>query len=255
MEEKQKCVVLLSGGMDSLTTLALAIEQNFDPYLIHLNYGQKTEEAELKSFHKIAAFYGIKEENKIVCHTNFFSILKGSSLIDKEMEIPKGKLENKSVPPSTYVPFRNGLLLSLAVSYAEKIGAKTIFFGAVSSDFSGYPDCNMEFIEKFRDAAESGTSTLQGLKITAPLVNMKKSQILSLAIRLGAPIHYSWSCYKRTDLACGECDSCLLRLRAFQEIGISDTIPYAIFSKDKEMAKVEKLIRLKRLLKALTAGT
>lgn len=254
MEEKQKCVVLLSGGMDSLTTLAIAIEQNYEPYLIHLNYGQKTEEAELKSFNKIAAFYGIQEEQKIVCHTNFFSLLKCSSLIDKEMEIPKGNLESKNIP-STYVPFRNGLLLSLAVSYAEKIGCKTIFFGAVSADSSGYPDCREEFIEKFRECAEKGTSSLQGLRIIAPLVNLKKSQILALATRLGAPIHYSWSCYKRNDLACGECDSCLLRLRAFQEIGSSDPIPYAKFSKDRELPKVDKLVRLKRLLTALTSRT
>lgn len=251
MEDKQKCVVLLSGGMDSLTTLAVAIEQKFDPYLIHLNYGQKTEEAELRAFNKIATFYGIKEEQRIVCHTNFFSLLKGSSLIDKEMEIPKGNLNNTEIP-STYVPFRNGFLLSMAVSYAEKIRCKTIFFGAVSADSSGYPDCREEFIDKFTQCAKSG-STISDLRIIAPLVNLKKSQILTLAIRLGAPLHYSWSCYKRNDLACGECDSCLLRLRAFEEIGSSDSIPYAKFSKDKELSKIEKLIRLKRLLNALTA--
>ncbi|MCX7830658.1 MAG: 7-cyano-7-deazaguanine synthase QueC [Acidobacteria bacterium] len=254
MEVKEKCVVLLSGGMDSLATLAVAIDQNFEPYLIHLNYGQKTEEAELKSFNKIASFYGIKEENRIICHTNFFSLLKCSSLIDKESEIPKGELNSRRIP-STYVPFRNGLLLSLAVSYAEKVGCKTIFFGAVSADSSGYPDCTEEFINKFRDCAEKGTAYLKDLKIVAPFVNMKKSQILSIASRLGAPLHYSWSCYKRNDLACGECDSCLLRLRAFEEIGSADPIPYAKFSKDKELPKVDKLVRLKRLLTALTSRT
>ncbi len=253
MEEKQKCVVLLSGGMDSLTTLAVALEQNFDPYLIHLNYGQKTEEAELRAFNKIATFYGIKEDKRIVCHTNFFALLKGSSLIDREMEIPKGNLDS-GVIPSTYVPFRNGLLLSLAVSYAEKIMCKTIFFGAVSADFSGYPDCRQEFIDKFAECAKAGT-TITDIRIIAPLVSLKKSQILTLATRLGAPLHYTWSCYKRNDLACGECDSCLLRLRAFEEIGSSDPIQYAKFSKDREPSKIDKLVRLKRLLSALTAKT
>lgn len=252
MENKEKCVVLLSGGMDSLTALAIAIEQNFDPYLLHLNYGQKTEEAELKSFNKIANFYSILEDKRVVCHTNFFSILKGSSLIDSEMEVPKGNLERLEIP-STYVPFRNGFLLSLAVGYAEKINSKTIFFGAVSQDSSGYPDCSQEFIEKFRECAQSGTTNLKDLKIVAPLVKLRKSEILSLAIRLGAPLHYSWSCYKSNELACGECDSCLLRLRAFREIGSSDPISYAQFSKNKEFSNVEKLIRLKRLLSALTS--
>lgn len=252
MEEKEKCIVLLSGGMDSLTTLAIAIEHNFEPYLLHLNYGHKTDEAELRSFNKIANFYNIPEDKRVVCHTNFFSILKGSSLIDSEIEVPKGNLERLEIP-STYVPFRNGFLLSLAVCYAERINSKTIFFGAVSQDSSGYPDCSQEFIEKFRECAQIGTTNLKDLKIVAPLVNFKKSQILSLAIRLGAPLHYSWSCYKRNDLACGECDSCLLRLRAFQEIGSTDPISYAQYSKSKEVSKVEKLVRLKRLLSALTS--
>ncbi len=252
MEEEKRCVVLLSGGMDSLTTLAIALENGFKPFLLHLNYGQKTEEAELKAFKKIASFYNIKEDQTIISHTNFFSLLGGSSLTDAKMEIPKGDLERNEIP-STYVPFRNGILLSLAVSYAERVEANSIFFGAVSADSSGYPDCKIGFIEKFLDAAKEGTSKLKELKIIAPLVNLKKTQILNIATRLGAPLHYSWSCYKRNDVACGECDSCLLRLRAFKEIGATDPIPYAKFSRNKEIGRVEKMIKLKRLLNALTS--
>jgi 7-cyano-7-deazaguanine synthase len=250
-EFKPSAVVLLSGGMDSLTTLAIAVDKGFDPHVIHVNYGQKTEEAEQKAFNKIAAFYNIPEEKRIVCHTNFFSVMGGSSLIDAKSKVPKAELGRKGIP-STYVPFRNGLLLSMAVSYADKIGAKVIFFGAVSADSSGYPDCRQEFIEKFAEGAKSGTKTLKDLKIAAPLVDLKKSQILSAATTLGAPLHYSWSCYQSNDLACGECDSCALRLRAFSEIGATDPISYAKFAKSKETSNVEKLVRLKRLLSALT---
>lgn len=249
---ERKCVVLLSGGMDSLTTLAIAIDKGFEPYLLHLNYGQKTEEAELRAFNKIASFYKIGEEKRVVCHTNFFSLLGGSALTDEKMEIPKGDLSRKEIP-STYVPFRNALLLAMATSYAEKIGAYAIFFGAVSHDSSGYPDCRIEFIEKFLEVIKLGTSTLKEFEIFAPLVNLRKSKILEVATTLGAPLHYTWSCYKRNDVACGECDSCLLRIRAFKEIGATDPIPYAKFSKDKETSKIEKMIRLKRLLNALTS--
>lgn len=254
MEEKKRCVVLLSGGMDSLTTLAIALREGFEPFLLHLNYGQKTEEAELKAFKRIADFYGIKEERRLICHTNFFTVLGGSALVDKDLEIPEGDINRIGVP-ITYVPFRNGLLLSLAISYAEKVKAQAIFFGAISVDNSGYPDCNEEFVKKFEECAKSGSVNLKDLKIYTPLMNLRKKEILQVATALGAPLHYSWSCYKNNDLACGRCDSCLLRLKAFEEIGAVDPIPYVRYAQGGERIKLEKLIRLKRLLEALTVRT
>jgi 7-cyano-7-deazaguanine synthase len=251
MGDKEIAVVLLSGGMDSLTTLGIAVEEGFEPALFHLNYGQKSEEAELRAFNKIAQFYNIPDDRKIVAHTNCFTLIGGSSLIDPKMKIPKADLAGKKIP-STYVPFRNGILLAMAVSWAEKIGASAIYFGAVSADSSGYPDCRSEFIANFLEAAKSGTARSKNLKIRAPLVDLKKSQILGAATKLGLPLHYSWSCYERNDLACGECDSCALRLRAFSEIGSTDPVVYAKFSKGEAVSTVEKLSRLRHLLTALT---
>ena len=252
MDDRKTAVVLLSGGMDSMATLGIAIDEGFEPALLHLNYGQRTEEAELKAFNKIAQFYNIPDERKLVVHTNCFTLIGGSSLVDPSMKIPKANLSNKKVP-STYVPFRNGMLLSMAVSWAEKIGASAIYFGAVSADSSGYPDCRSEFIADFLAAARSGTINRNDIKIRAPLVDLRKAQILGIATKLGLPLHYTWSCYERNDLACGECDSCALRLRAFSEIGATDPVSYAKFSKGEEVvSKVEKLNRLKHLLTALT---
>jgi 7-cyano-7-deazaguanine synthase len=251
MGDKGIAVVLLSGGMDSLTTLGIAIEEGYEPAVFHLNYGQKSEEAELRAFNKIAQFYAIPDERKIVAHTNCFTLIGGSSLIDPHMKVPKADLKHTKIP-STYVPFRNGILLSMAVSWAEKIGATAIYFGAVSADSSGYPDCRSEFIAEFLKAAKSGTATLKDLIIRAPLVDLRKSQIVAIASKLGLPLHYSWSCYERNDLACGECDSCALRLRAFSEIGSTDPIVYAKFSKGEAVTTVEKLSRLRHLLAALT---
>jgi len=251
MEDNGVAVVLLSGGMDSLTTLAIAINEGFQPAVLHLNYGQRTEEAELRAFNRIAQFYGIPDERRLVVHTNCFTLIGGSSLVDPRMKVPPADLSRERTP-STYVPFRNGILLSMAVSWAEKLGASVIYFGAVSADSSGYPDCRSEFIAHFLAAARSGTINRNDIKIRAPLVDLRKSQILGIAAKLGAPLHYSWSCYKRNDIACGECDSCALRMRAFSEAGASDPVPYAKFARGEAAPKAERLSRLRHLLTALT---
>ncbi len=220
-----KAIVLISGGMDSLLSTAIAKRDGYELAALHLNYGQRTERKELECFEKITAHYGIKE--KLVVDVTHLSRIGGSSLTDKAIEVSKANIHSKDIPTS-YVPFRNANILSIAVSWAEVIGANRIFIGAVEEDSSGYPDCRKEFYAAFNQMIKLGTKPTTDIQIITPVIEMKKSAIVKLGLELNAPFELSWSCYQENDVACGVCDSCALRLRAFQEAGIEDPIPYAV---------------------------
>ncbi|MCL4873649.1 7-cyano-7-deazaguanine synthase QueC [bacterium] len=217
-----KAIVLLSGGMDSTVTAAFAAKKGGCAFL-HVNYGQRTESRELKSFNAIADFYGVTE--RLVVDISHLRLIGGSALTDRNIDVPGGELERKDVP-ATYVPFRNAHLLSIAVSWAEVTGAKEIYIGAVEEDGSGYPDCTLDFFKSFEIAANLGTRPETRITIVAPLISLRKSDIVKKGVELGAPFHLTWSCYSDEEAACGECDSCLLRLRGFREAGVTDPIHY-----------------------------
>jgi 7-cyano-7-deazaguanine synthase len=218
----EKAVVLVSGGMDSCVTAAIACKE-YKTAFLHLNYGQRTEKRELRAFNDIADFYQVKE--RLVADAGYFSQIGGSSLTDKKILVSKANLGSQEIP-SSYVPFRNANILSIAVSWAEVIGASKIFIGAVEEDSSGYPDCRQEFYDAFNEAVELGTKPESKISIITPVINMKKWEIVKLGIELGAPLKLSWSCYQDEQPACGVCDSCALRLRAFEKAGIIDPIDY-----------------------------
>jgi 7-cyano-7-deazaguanine synthase len=220
----QLAVVLASGGMDSCVTAAIAARER-DMAMLHISYGQRTENRELKAFHDIADFYEAK--HRMEASIASLARIGGSSLTDRRIEVSQANLESKEIPTS-YVPFRNAHLLSIAASWAEVIGADRIYIGAVAEDSSGYPDCRPEYYEAFQRAIDLGTKPETKIEIVTPVIRLSKSEIVKLGLMLGAPLELSWSCYKREDLACGECDSCALRLRGFREAGLRDPIPYAI---------------------------
>jgi 7-cyano-7-deazaguanine synthase len=215
-------VVLTSGGMDSCVTTAIAA-QECELALLHVSYGQRTERRELKAFNDIADFYGAK--HRMTASIAHLAQIGGSSLTDRRIEVSPANLESKEIPTS-YIPFRNAHLLAIAASWAEVIGANRIYIGAVAEDSSGYPDCRPEFYEAFGRAIEAGTKPETKIGIVTPVIQLRKSAIVKLGVELGAPLDLSWSCYKREDVACGECDSCALRLRGFREAGVRDPIPY-----------------------------
>lgn len=217
-----KAVVLCSGGMDSCVTSAIAAE-HYELCMLHLNYGQKTEERELKAFNEISDFYNVK--NRLVIDTTFLKQIGGSSLTDSSIEVKQGDLESREVP-DTYVPFRNANILSMAVSWAEVLNASALFIGAVEEDSSGYPDCRKEFYESFEKMIDLGTKPETKIRIHTPLIDLKKCDIVRLGIKLNAPLEKSWSCYTNSKNACGKCDSCLLRLRGFEQADEIDPIPY-----------------------------
>lgn len=217
-------VVLTSGGMDSCVTTAIAASENEEIALLHVSYGQRTEQRELKAFNDIADFYGASR--RLTTSIAHLAQIGGSSLTDRKIEVSQADLESKEIPTS-YVPFRNAHLLAIATSWAEVIGVERIYIGAVAEDSSGYPDCRPEFYEAFERTIAVGTKPETIIKLVTPVIGLKKSQIVRRGIELGAPLHLSWSCYKREDVACGECDSCALRLRGFREAGIDDPIPYS----------------------------
>jgi 7-cyano-7-deazaguanine synthase len=220
---KNLAVILLSGGMDSAFCLAKAIEMGFEPAALHLNYKQRTEERELKAYTDLCDYYNISK--RLVVDINYLSQIGGSSLTDKNIEVAAANLDSKEAP-SSYVPFRNANILAIAVSWAEVIGAKAIFIGAVEEDSSGYPDTRKVFFDAFEKVIETGTKEGSGIKIYTPVLNIGKDEIVKEGFALGLPFHYTWSCYKSSDKACGECDSCGLRLRAFKKAGYEDPIEY-----------------------------
>jgi 7-cyano-7-deazaguanine synthase len=227
-----KAVVLLSGGMDSCVCAARARERHGveNVALLHASYGQRTESREVKAFRDIADFYGVKQ--RLVVRLEHFRAIGGSALTDPNIAVPENKLgapgPNGSAIPVTYVPFRNAHFLSVAVSWAETIGAGAIYIGAVAEDSSGYPDCRPEYYQAFQELIRVGTRPETEIEIVTPVIAMRKSEIIRQGSELGAPLHLTWSCYQNADQACGVCDSCLLRLRAFDEAGLSDPIPYRV---------------------------
>ncbi len=226
MQERPRAVVLVSGGMDSCVTAAIARETH-ELALVHASYGQRTERRERQAFDEIADFYGARE--RLVVRLDHFSRIGGSALTDARIAVPEAEpgapVREGPVPP-TYVPFRNAHFLSVAVSWAEVIGARSVFIGAVAEDSSGYPDCRPEYYRVFEELARVGTRPETEIAIVTPVIAMRKSEIVRRGIELGAPLHLTWSCYQFDDAACGACDSCRLRLRAFAEAGQSDPIPY-----------------------------
>lgn len=220
-----KAVVLLSGGMDSCVTTAIA-NQTHELALLHASYGQRTEARERDAFDAIAEFYAVRE--RLVIQLDSFAKIGGSALTDKRIAVPESGVALKSAAeiPITYVPFRNAHFLSAAVSWAEVIGANAIFIGAVAEDSSGYPDCRPEYYRAFQDVIKEGTRPETRITIETPVIRMRKSEIVRRGIELGAPLRLTWSCYQSDDEACGMCDSCRLRLRAFAEAGIADPIAY-----------------------------
>ncbi len=223
MNEKPFSVVLVSGGMDSLVCAGIAVAASRRCAFLHANYGQRTERRELESFHRIADFYNIKE--RLLVDLNYLKHIGGSALTDTSIEVPPGELERKEIPP-TYVPFRNAHFLSIATSWAEVLGAGRIYIGAVEEDSSGYPDCRGSFYRAFEGAIKEGTRPTTQIEIITPLIHMKKAEIVRKGAELGVPFEISWSCYRDGGVACGRCDSCLLRLRGFIEAGMEDPIPY-----------------------------
>jgi 7-cyano-7-deazaguanine synthase len=225
MAEKPKGIVLLSGGMDSCVTTAIA-NQTHRLALLHASYGQRTEQRERRAFDEIADFYGVSQ--RLVVRFDAFAQIGGSALTDESIAVP----ESGAAPaphagiPVTYVPFRNAHFLAAAVSWAEVIGATAIFVGAVAEDSSGYPDCRPEYYRAFETLIREGTRPETHIKIVAPVIGMKKSEIVRRSADLVAPLERTWSCYQFDDEACGTCDSCRLRLRAFEEAGMRDPIAY-----------------------------
>lgn len=251
---KELAVVLVSGGMDSCVTAALAAEQH-ELALLHVTYGQRTAARERKAFEDIADFYRVKK--RLVADLPCLRAIGGSALTDERISVPPapasllaqsvtgvgvyGRAGDESSPrphtftssppssiPVTYVPFRNTLMLAIAVSWAEVLGARRIFIGAVAEDSSGYPDCRPEYYQAFNRLIEVGTKPETHIEVVTPIINWRKSAIVQKGLALGAPLHLSWSCYQAEELACGQCESCVLRLRAFRQAGVIDPIPYAI---------------------------
>jgi len=219
----KKAIVILSGGMDSTTVAHKAKNEGYDIVALHFNYGQRTQNKELQCFHAICDDLDIK--NRYVIDLDFFKQI-GSALVDKSIEIPVGGIEDGI--PSTYVPFRNGIFLSIASAIAEKEDAKTLMIGVVEEDSSGYPDCREDFTNAMQKAINLGTKDETKIKIITPLIHLKKEDIVKEAIKEGVKLELTWSCYQNEDKACGVCDSCRLRLKGFKKAGIKDPIPYEV---------------------------
>ena len=223
MIDNSLAIVLVSGGMDSCVTAAIAISKNAEIAFLHISYGQRTERRERKAFNDIADFYNV--EKRLDVSIEYLARIGGSSLTDESIEVSEANLESKEIPTS-YVPFRNANMLSIATSWAEVLGANAIYIGAVAEDSSGYPDCRPEFYAAFEKAIETGTKPDTFIKIKTPIIELSKAEIVYRGIELDAPLHLSWSCYRSEDLACGTCDSCALRLRGFEQAGEIDPIEY-----------------------------
>ncbi len=227
---QDKAVVLVSGGMDSCVCAAIACKQHgaANIALLHASYGQRTESREARAFREIADFYAVTR--RLMVRLDHFRAIGGSALTDDRIAVPENELGapelHGSEIPVTYVPFRNAHFLSVGVSWAEAIGAGAIYIGAVAEDSSGYPDCRPEYYRVFQELIHAGTRAETQIAIATPVIAWKKSEIVRKGVELGAPLHLTWSCYQNEQEACGVCDSCLLRLRAFSDAGVTDPISY-----------------------------
>ena len=225
VHSRPRAVVSLSGGMDSAVCAVLAA-RDYHAYALHFSYGQRTEGRELHSARAIAEALGFQDFLHL--KIDLFRRIGGSALTDSTIAVPKAP-EHEPIGesvPVTYVPFRNAHFLSAAVSWAEILGARTIFIGAVEQDSSGYPDCRPAYYQAFRELIRAGTRE-GSIEISTPLIHLRKKEIVALGLELDAPFHLTWSCYSSAEAACGECESCVLRVRAFREAGMRDPIPYA----------------------------
>jgi 7-cyano-7-deazaguanine synthase len=222
LSNKTRAVVLLSGGMDSSVCAALAMRDH-DAAAVHISYGQRTEERERQSF--LAICQRLKIHDKLMVRNEALRAIGGSALTDESIGVPTAEEIGHGVPV-TYVPFRNAHFLAVAVSWAEVLGAKKVYIGAVEPDSSGYPDCRPAYYKAFNEVVKAGTKE-GDIEVVTPLIAMRKTDIVRLGLELGAPFDLTWSCYSREDRACGICDSCVLRLRAFAAAGTQDPIPYA----------------------------
>jgi len=221
--KQSRAVVLLSGGMDSCVCAALAARDH-DAAAVHISYGQRTEERERQSFLAICERLGIRD--KLMVRNEALRAIGGSALTDEALDVPTSAAAGNGIPV-TYVPFRNAHFLAVAVSWAEVLGAKKVYIGAVEPDSSGYPDCRPAYYKAFNDVVRTGTKE-GDIEIVTPLIAMRKNEIVRLGLELGAPFDLTWSCYSREDEACGVCDSCVLRMSAFEAAGMQDPIAYAV---------------------------
>ena len=219
---KFRAVVLLSGGMDSAVCAALAVRE-YEAAAVHISYGQRTEERERQSF--LAICQRLKIHDRLMVRNEALRAIGGSALTDDSIPVPDAENVGQNIPV-TYVPFRNAHFLAVAISWAEVLGAQKVYIGAVEPDSSGYPDCRPAYYKAFNEVIKAGTKNGQ-IEIVTPLIAMRKAEIVRLGLELGAPFDLTWSCYSREDRACGLCDSCALRLRAFESAGVQDPIPYA----------------------------
>ncbi|MDD5556155.1 MAG: 7-cyano-7-deazaguanine synthase [bacterium] len=224
-EGRETAVIAFSGGMDSCVAAAFAAER-YRPALLHVRYGQRTEEREEAAFRAIADHYGVPPRLRLVVDAPHFRAIGASCLTDAAAPVPKGRLGGASVP-TTYVPFRNAFMLAVAVSWAEAIGARSVFSGITHPSSPGYPDCSPAFITAFRLLVASGTRPGSRIEVETPLLHMTKAEIVREGIARGAPLHLTWSCYVSAGpAACGRCESCLARLEGFRLAGTADPIPY-----------------------------
>lgn len=223
----QLAICLVSGGMDSCVSAAIAQTENDELAFLHVSYGQRTEQRERAAFAALADHFDVRV--RLVISLEHLAKIGGSSLTDDRIPVTAANLSAAGIP-SSYVPFRNAHLLSAAVSWGEVINATSIYIGAVAEDSSGYPDCRPEFYDAFQNVLDLGTKPETRITIETPVIAMRKSEIVQKGIELGAPLHLTWSCYKESEVACGNCDSCALRLRAFREAGATDPIPYMLDS-------------------------
>jgi len=221
--DRPLAVVLLSGGMDSCVAAAVAL-QTCEPALLHVSYGQRTEARELRAFHAIADHYG--SARRLVARLDHLKAIGGSALTDESRDAVNARRPGSAIP-DTYVPLRNTHLLAMAASWAEVLGARPIYIGAVEEDSSGYPDCREVYYREFNRLLRVAARPETRLHVVTPLIHMSKEQIVREGLRLEAPLHLTWSCYTGQDVACGACESCRLRLKGFRDAGARDPIPYA----------------------------
>lgn len=225
----KKALCVISGGMDSTLCAYLAKSEGYEIIALHFDYQQRTETKERECFVKICENLGVLK--RYILNANFLKDIGGNALVDESFAVPKNAL-HKDTLPITYVPFRNGVFLSIAASLAEKEGCEALYIGVVQEDSSGYPDCSESFIKKAENFINEGTSKDFTLSIKTPLVHLGKAEIVSLALKENVPLELTWSCYESEDSACGACDSCLLRLKGFEKAGVKDKIRYQNLSPD-----------------------
>ncbi|HEX8138249.1 MAG TPA: 7-cyano-7-deazaguanine synthase QueC [Pyrinomonadaceae bacterium] len=223
LERTALAVCLVSGGMDSCVTAAIAREENEELAFLHVSYGQRTQQRERRAFEELADYYEVTK--RLAVSIEYLTRIGGSSLTDPEIAVSEADLTSREIPTS-YVPFRNAHLLSIATSWAETCGARRIYIGAVAEDSSGYPDCRPEFYDAFEQVIRVGTRPETMIEIVTPVIALHKSEIVRRGLELNAPLRLTWSCYQSQERACGRCDSCALRLRAFEQAGTIDPIPY-----------------------------